>query len=262
MLEDATRRDQIDLQLLRRYHVHQDLEAREEMVRRGLPLVRALARQYAGRGDALEDLVQVGTIGLIKAIDRFDPEAGSRFAAFASPNITGEIKRHFRDHCWAIHVPRSVQELDAKISRESDRMSAKTGRAPTAAELAERLSVPASQVADALVGGRGYRTLSLDHPVGETGEALDRFGREEPGYGLVERKSLVEDACRVLDEREREVVELRFVEGMLQREIAERIGVSQMQVSRILARALDRMRTYLEMRGAPGDGALLEAEAA
>jgi RNA polymerase sigma-B factor len=246
MSEFHDRREQRDLQLLRRYHDHHDLHARALMVERGMPLVRSLARPYSGRGEDLDDLVQVGSVGLVKAIDRFDPAAGSRFVAFASPNITGEIKRHFRDHCWAIHVPRSVQELDARVSRESNAIAAATGRKAGVAELALRLKVPERQVADAMIGGQGYRSLSLDYPAGETREALDLFGTVDGSYAAVDRHEVVLDAFRALDDREREMIALRFFDELLQREIAGRFGISQMQVSRILTRALEKMRAYLD----------------
>lgn len=245
MLETLERREQIDMRLLRRYHDDHDVTAREEMVRRGLPLVRSLARPYRGRGEQLDDLVQVGSVGLVKAIDRFDPDAGTRFVTFASPNITGEIKRHFRDHCWSLHVPRSVQELDARITRVSGQMAASSGRSPTVADLARELDLPTEQISEAMVGGQGYRSLSLDHPAGEAREALELFGDEDAGFTTVELRQVVHDACSVLRHREREMVFLRYFDGQLQREIAERFGVSQMQVSRILSRALDRMRAYM-----------------
>jgi RNA polymerase sigma-B factor len=243
------RRERLDMQLLRRYHEHNDREARARMVERGMPLVRALARPYGGRGEDLDDLVQAGSVGLVKAIDRFDPSAGTRFVAFASPNITGEIKRHFRDHCWSIHVPRSVQELDAKISRESAQMAQKSGRKPGVEELAKRLGVPERQVADAMIGGQGYRSLSLDHPAGETREALDLFGADDAAYAAVDRRSLVMDAISTLDDRE--MVVLRYFDEQLQREIADRFGISQMQVSRILASALQKMHDYLAAASEP-----------
>jgi RNA polymerase sigma-B factor len=246
MPDISDRREQLDMQLLRRYHHDHDQRARTRMVERGMPLVRALARPYAGRGEDLDDLVQVGSVGLVKAIDRFDPEGGHRFVAFAAPNITGEIKRHFRDHCWAIHVPRSVQELDARIGRESREILARTGRDASVAELAGRLDVPEDRVADAMIGGQGYRSLSLDHPAGETREALDLFGRHDAGYAAVDRHEEILDACSALDDREQQIVLLRYYDGRLQREIAQRFGISQMQVSRILAAALRKMHDHLD----------------
>ncbi|MDO9409777.1 sigma-70 family RNA polymerase sigma factor [Patulibacter sp.] len=254
MPDSTTRREQLDMQLLRRYHHHDDRSARAEMVERGMPLVRSLARPYAGRGEELDDLVQVGSVGLVKAIDRFDPDSGYRFVAFAAPNITGEIKRHFRDHCWAIHVPRSVQELDARINRESGEIHSRTGRAATVAELSARLKVPTERVADAMIGGQGYRSLSLDHPAGETREALDLFGRSDAGYAAVDRHEEILDACSALDDREREMVLLRYYDGQLQREIAGRFGISQMQVSRILGGALEKMHDHIA--GVEGAGAV------
>jgi RNA polymerase sigma-B factor len=250
MLEDPIRREQTDLRLLRRYHEHNDVDAREQMVRRGLPLVRSLARPYSGRGEQFDDLVQVGSVGLVKAIDRFDPDTGTRFVAFAAPTITGEIKRHFRDHCWMVHVPRSVQELDVKVNRAAEQMAAVSGRTPTIAEISVRLKEPVERVADAIQGGQGYRSLSLDHPAGETRETLETLGEEDAAFANVERRQVIVDACQALDEREREIVMLRYFDGLLQREIAEKIGVSQMQVSRILTRALERMREYLVVRDA------------
>lgn len=247
-LETATRREQTDLRLLRRYHDHHDAEAREQMVRRGQPLVKSLARSYSGRGERFDDLVQVGSVGLVKAIDRFDPDAGTRFVAFAAPNITGEIKRHFRDHCWLLHVPRSVQELDARINRECEQVASETGRRPSTEELAERLDVPEDRIVDAVQGGRGYSGLSLDSPVGDTIGVLDLLGEDDPQLATLDERDLVRRACSALDERERKIVALRYGEGLLQREIAERFGVSQMQVSRILARALERMREFLTMQ--------------
>lgn len=244
-LDTTTRREQKDLRLLRRYHENNDQAAREEMVRRGQALVKSLARNYSGRGERFDDLVQVGSVGLVKAIDRFNPDAGTRFVAFAAPNITGEIKRHFRDHCWLVHVPRSVQELDAKVNRESERFASQTGRQPTVQELADALGEPEDRVVDAVQGGRGYSGLSLDSPAGDTVGVLDMLGEEDQRLAAVDERDLVRRACATLDERERQIVALRYGEGLLQREIAERFGVSQMQVSRILARALERMREYL-----------------
>lgn len=244
-LDTTTRREQTDLRLLRRYHDHNDYAAREEMVRRGQALVKSLARNYSGRGERFDDLVQVGSVGLVKAIDRFNPDAGTRFVAFAAPNITGEIKRHFRDHCWLLHVPRSVQELDAKVNRESERFASETGRRPTVQELADALDESEERIVDAVQGGRGYSGLSLDSPVGDTVGVLDMLGEEDQRLAAVDERDLVRRACATLDERERQIVALRYGEGLLQREIAERFGVSQMQVSRILARALERMREFL-----------------
>jgi RNA polymerase sigma-B factor len=242
-----------DAALLRRYHRSGDLAARDELVEHGLPLVRALARRYAGRGEGLDDLVQVGCLGLLKAIDRFDDDAGHRFVSFAVPNITGEIKRHFRDHSWTVHVPRSVQELDARVEEASERMAAATGRAPTVVELAAELGEPPERIREAVRGGRAHTALSLDQPTGDGHTAGDAVGVLEDGYRTAEDRLVLRDACRGLDARDRKIVGMRFVADRLQREIAEEVGVSQMQVSRLLRRAVGRMRDELdEPSGAGG----------
>jgi RNA polymerase sigma-B factor len=232
--------------LLRRYHRTGDTAARDELVEHGLPLVRSLARRYAGRGEHLDDLVQVGCVGLLKAIDRYDPDAGHRFVSFAAPNITGEIKRHFRDHSWTVHVPRSIQELDARVEEASTRMSAATGRAPGVAELAAELGEPEERVREAIRGGRAHTAFSLDHPTGDGKTAIDLVGQTEDGYRTAEDRTLIRAACRGLDARDRKIVGMRFVGDRLQREIAEEVGVSQMQVSRLLRRAVCRMRDEVD----------------
>ncbi|MGX6447766.1 SigB/SigF/SigG family RNA polymerase sigma factor [Patulibacter sp. S7RM1-6] len=244
-------RDARDRALIRRYRRTGDPAVRDEMVARAMPLVRALARRYADRGEQLEDLVQVGALGLVKAIERFDPDAGTRFVSFAAPTITGEIRRHFRDHTWAVHVPRAVKELDAKVQHARVRLEETTGRTPAVADLARELDAAPDDVRDAIAGGRAYRAHSLHGPLGDDGELLDVHGEVDRGYGRVERRALVEHALRGLDARSRRAVRARFEEGRLQREIADEIGVSQMQVSRILSSALATMHERLD-----GDEAL------
>jgi RNA polymerase sigma-B factor len=242
-----------DAALLRRDHRSGDLAARDELVDHGLPLVRALARRYAGKGEAFDDLVQVGCLGLLKAIDRFDDDAGHRFVAFAVPNITGEIKRHFRDHSWTVHVPRSVQELDARVEEASARLSASTGRAPSVAELAADLGEPEERIREGLRGGRAHAALSLDQPLADGREAADVVGGPEDGYRAVEDRIVLRAACRGLDQRDRTIVGMRFVGDRLQREIADEVGVSQMQVSRLLRRAVARMRDEVDGRATGGE---------
>jgi RNA polymerase sigma-B factor len=246
MLQEATRREQIDLSLLRRYRENDDLLAREELTQRCMPLVRSLARKYAGRGEPMDDLIGAGLIGLVKAIDRFDAEAGHRFVSFAVPNITGEIRRHFRDHTWAVHVPRSLQELDAKVQATRGRILADTGHEPTDDDLALELGVPVEQIREARTAGQSYRSLSLDHPAGEDRDLADTHGVRDPGFEQVEAADAVADAMNVLDDRERQVIDLRFRGELLQREIAEEIGVSQMQVSRIITGAVERMADHVQ----------------
>lgn len=253
MLHEASTRERIDHDLLRRYHDHGDLQARERLAERCLPLVRSIAYRYQGRGQDMEDLVQAGLLGLTKAIERFDASTGHRFITFAAPNVQGEIRRHFRDRTWAVHVPRSVQELDARLQSISRDVLEKTGHEATVDELAESLEVTCAQVRDAQAAGRAYQSLSLDQPAGEGRTLGDGRGCTDAGYAAVEDRSVTDDALEVLDERQHRIVTMRFQEGLLQREIAEQVGVSQMQVSRILRQALDRMhgRVALQHRDGP-----------
>ena len=233
--------------LLRRWHEEGDENAREQLVERMLPLARALARRYANRGEALDDLEQVACIGLLKAIDRFDLEREVRFATFAVPTIAGEIKRHFRDRGWMLRVPREVQELSARISRARERFAADTGRSPTVAELARATKATEEQVLDAIAAGDAYRALSLDAPVEEMGAALEALGERDAGYDLVEHRVLLRGGLGELDPREREILRLRFFEGLTQREIAQRVGISQMHFSRLIRRSVDDLRRHLAL---------------
>lgn len=241
MLYEASRRERIDNDLLRRYHVDGDQHARDHLAERCMPLVRSIARRYANRGENLEDLQQAGMVGLVKAIDRFDRSTGNRFISFAVPNIQGEIRRHFRDRTWAVHVPRSVQELDAKLQHTRRELLHETGVVATTDDLAEALEVTVDAVRDAQGAGRCYRSLSLDQPAGDGRTLGDGRGRIDSGYAEVENRDVTEHALSGLGARERQIVRWRFEDGLLQREIAERVGVSQMQISRILKQALERM---------------------
>ena len=233
--------------LLRRWHEEGDENAREQLVERMLPLARALARRYANRGEALDDLEQVASIGLLKAIDRFDVGRDVRFATFAVPTIAGEIKRHFRDRGWMLRVPREVQELSSRVSRARERFAADTGRSPTVAELAAATKATEEQVLEAIAAGDAYRALSLDAPVEEMGTALEALGERDAGYDLVEQRVLLRGGLGELDPREREILRLRFFEGLTQREIAQRIGISQMHVSRLIRRSVDDLRRHLAL---------------
>ena len=251
MLHEVSRREQVDMALLRRINDDDDRFAREELAERCLPLVKSLARKYSGRGEDMEDLVQAGTIGLVKAIDRYDPDAGHRFVSFAVPNITGEIRRHFRDHTWAVHVPRSMQELDARIQAATRTVIGDTGREPTDDDLAQELGATVTDIREARSAGRSYRALSMDAPAGEARNLADTHGTTDPGYARVDAAATVEDAMTALDDRERRILRMRFTDELLQREIAEEIGVSQMQISRIIKGAVDRMAAHV---GAAEDG--------
>jgi RNA polymerase sigma-B factor len=228
-------------ELLRRWHEQHDEAARTALIESMLPLVRSLARRYANRGEPLDDLEQVGCVGLIKAVDRFDLDRELRFSTFAVPTILGEIKRHFRDRAWSVRVSRGLQELSARVAREVDRLSTKLGRSPTIEDLANATGTTPEQVLEALQGAHAYSTVPLEETLGEDGEPVARIGFLDPAFAVAEERIELGRAMRSLSERERRIVLLRFFGGLTQREIAERIGISQMHVSRLLRRALERM---------------------
>ena len=237
--------DADDRELLRRWRVHRDEEARCALVERTLPLVRTLARRYANKGEALDDLEQVAALGLVKAIDRFDLEREVRFKTFAVPTIAGEIKRHFRDRGWMLRVPREVQELTSRISVTRDRLTRELGRSPSVEELAKAAQVTVEQMLEALGAADAYRALSLDEPLGEGLEAFDSIGGDDAGFERVEQRYLLRSGLTHLPAREREILHLRFYEGLTQREIAGRVGVSQMHVSRLIRRSIESLRERL-----------------
>ena len=241
----------VDPEFTRLLEAHRagDQSARDKIVERYMPLVRSVASRYSGRGEPLEDLVQVGSIGLVLAIERFDLERGTQFTTYAVPTIVGEIQRHFRDRAWAVHVPRRMKELSLRLTRTVEAATADLGRAPTISELAETMGIEEDEVVEALETYHAYSTRSLSQPLGagtddETME--DMLGETERGYEEVEYGVLVEAGLEALDTRERTIVEMRFFEGLTQSEIAARIGISQMHVSRLLRRALVTMRGRLE----------------
>jgi RNA polymerase sigma-B factor len=218
---------------------------RDELVERHLPLARALALRYSHTEEPIEDLVQVACLGLLKAIDGFDPGRGTGFTAYAVPTILGELKRHFRDRAWSLHMPRELQERAMGVSRANDRLFAATGRTPRPREVAAEVGCTVEQVLEASEAASTYLTASLDAPVaGEPGEGsalVDRLGADDGAYSLVETREVMAATWRALPELEREAVRLRFVEDLTQRQIGARIGVSQMHVSRLLRRALERL---------------------
>lgn len=217
---------------------------RERLVEVHLPLLRYLAKRFAGRTESFEDLVQVGAIGLLKAIDRFDVSLGHQFSTYAAPTITGEMKRHLRDTGWLLRVPRRAQELHASVVRVRDELSQSTGRIPTVSEIASELDASLEEVAETLDVARTQAAAPLDQLL-DTEDGPGRQGlvaEDERGFERVEDRALLAEALAGLSEREREVVRLRFAEGKTQTEIAAVIGVSQMQVSRILARSVAKMR--------------------
>jgi RNA polymerase sigma-B factor len=235
-------------ELLITYHREGDRSAREQALVELMPLVRALAARYAGRGEPLEDLVQVGSVGLIKAVDRFDVDRGVEFASYAVPTIVGEIRRHFRDKSWAMHVPRRLKELSVRLSRVLDELTNELGRSPTVSELAEAAGVEEEDVVDALDSTNAYSTRSLHAPFEEDGDdsLAEKLGTVEAGYEEVEEGSFIAAGLDTLEERERQIVELRFFRELTQSQIAAEVGISQMHVSRLLRRALAKMRGRLE----------------
>src|SRR5688572_29966477 len=248
--DDRATRAQEDRRLLVRYHRDGDPAAREQLVQRFLPLARQLARRYQRGGEQLDDLVQVASLGLLKAVDRFDPARETAFSSFAVPTILGELKRHFRDKGWSVRVPRDLQELAVKVDRVGDEMSRELGRAPTPAELAERTGTTLEQVLEAREASAAYRAVSLDRPRSEDDEEgdsfADAFGVTDPGFDLAEDAATVERLMRVLSDREREVLRLRFEEDLTQSEIGVRVGVSQMHVSRLIRQSVARLREVAE----------------
>ena len=243
--EDGGVTDVDDRALLRRYHEDGDLAARDQLIERYMSLVRSLARRYAYRGEQLDDLVQIGAIGLIKAIDRFDVDRGVELTTNATPNIIGEIKRHFRDKGWSVRVPRGLQELNVKLSKLIEEQTVELGRSPTIPELAKAAGAEEELVVEALESGRAYSAVSLSTGGGqEEGELdpLESLGAEEPEYEVSEDRAMLAPGFQALDERERLIIHLRFFKGLTQSQIAQQVGISQMHVSRLIRRALERIR--------------------
>ena len=244
---DQKRAREAERQLLIRYHADGDLSAREELVERFRPLARDLALRYTYTDEPLEDLQQVACLGLIKAIDRFEPGRGTKFTSYAAPTILGELKRHFRDKGWALHVPRDLQERAMAVNRETETLSKKLGRSPKVREVAKVLDCSVEEVLEATEAAASYEATSLNAPAArddeESASLVDLLGGDDPAYELVERRDAIASTWRALPEVERQVLELRFMHDLTQREIGERIGYSQMHVSRLLRRALNRLET-------------------
>jgi RNA polymerase sigma-B factor len=241
---------QIESRLLERYHDEGDLKAREELVERFLPLARDLALRYSYTDEPFEDLLQVASLGLIKAIDRFEPGRGTKFTSYAAPTILGELKRHFRDKGWSLHVPRDLQERTLAVSRATEELSKELGRSPKAREVAERLGCSVEQVLEAQEAAASYEAASLDAPTArdddESAALVDLLGDVDISYELVEDRHAIATTWMDLPDVERQVLVLRFMHDLTQREIGERIGYSQMHVSRLLRRALSRLEVAAE----------------
>ncbi len=235
-----------EAQLWRAFTETRDQRARERLIELNMPFAKRLALRYRGASESFDDLLQVANLGLINAIDRFDPERGIPFTAFASPTILGELKRHFRDRVWTVRVPRGLHDRMAEVDKAITELTKKLQRAPSVGEIAERLDVEQTEVLEVLEANHNRRPLSLDRPTSadEADESppSEWIGREDEGFELVEGRIALDEALPYLDERERLVLRLRFAEDMTQSQIAERIGHSQMHVSRILRRALARIR--------------------
>ena len=232
-----------ETELLSRYAETRDPALKEELVHRFLPLARSLALRYRGSSEDIEDLIQVASLGLVKALDGFDLERGRSFVAYAAPTILGELRRHFRDRVWEVRLPRGLQERTMAVSEAAGELSDELGASPTVSQIAERLQWQEDEVSEALQADEARRTLSLEVPRSkeDMGSAtiLETLGETEPGYDAVEAQLAAEDAP--LDERERRVLRLRFEGNLNQYEIGRRLGVSQMQISRIMRRALRKL---------------------
>jgi RNA polymerase sigma-B factor len=243
-------RDLSTQQLFWRWQEHRDEQAREALVKQYLPLARKLARRYRGAREPLDDLEQVASLGLVKAIDRYDSSRGIGFQHFAVPTILGELKRYFRDSGWAVHMPRGIQELALQVAQAERQLAAKTGREPTYNEVAEFLEISVQDVLEAAEAAAAHHAVSFDTPHddgdGEAGTLGDSIGQIDERYGLVTLTASIAPAARRLSDRDRRVLALRFVEDKTQSEIADEVGVSQMQISRILSKALRQLAAAVD----------------
>jgi RNA polymerase sigma-B factor len=223
---------------------------RDKIVERCLPLADHIARRFEGRGEPRDDLVQVARVGLVNAVVRFDVDAGSDFVSFAVPTIMGEVRRHFRDNSWSVKVPRRLKELHLRLGAATAELSQRLGRAPTATELAAELGMDRAEVVEGLVAGSSYNTLSIDSGSGSDDDdaraIADTLGDADAGLDRIEDREALRPLLEALPERERTVLVLRFFDSMTQTQIAERVGISQMHVSRLLAKSLTRLRDQLE----------------
>ena len=240
-------------ELFRLYREEGDEEAREQLIVSHLNLVRFLASKFKNRGEPLDDLLQVGTIGLIKAIDRFDTSRGLEFTTFATPTIMGEIKRHFRDKGWSVRVPRRLQELSAKVNQTTDDLTRELQRPPSVAEVAERLGATVDEVLEAMESSTAYSSVPLEGTGQDTDDdtpsIIDHFATEDDDLAASDDRMVIEDAIRDFTPREQEVIRMRFEQGLTQVEIAEKLGISQVQVSRLLRKVLKQVQERLDPEG-------------
>ncbi|MFY1668869.1 SigB/SigF/SigG family RNA polymerase sigma factor [Plantactinospora sp. WMMB334] len=218
---------------------------REQVITLSLPIAHRLVRRYRNHGEPLEDLCQVAALALVNAVDRYDPAVGEHFLGFAIPTILGEVKRHFRDFTWMVHVPRRFQELRRRIAAASDVLAQRLHRSPTLAELADHLAVAEEELIDGLYAATCHDALSLDGPGVRTEVLLDGVGDDDPSYRRAEARLVVHPALCTLPERERTIMYLRFFENLSQTQIAARVGMSQMHVSRLIRQSLEQLREHL-----------------
>jgi RNA polymerase sigma-B factor len=247
-LEPAPARASADATLLARYREGDEV-AREDVVARFLPLARQLARRYARGNEPLDDLFQVASVGLLKAIERYDPARGYAFSTFAVPTIVGELKRYFRDTGWAVHVPRPIQDRIGRVNRAMGDLSRELGRSPTPSEVADELGCSVEEVVEAMEASTAFDALSLETPrTGDEdgGSYAETVGADDAGYEQVEYAAAIEPAMSAMPPRDQLILRLRFERDLTQSEIAERLGISQMHVSRIIRRSLSRLRTVAE----------------
>jgi RNA polymerase sigma-B factor len=240
---DAAERREVDRRL-REFHRTRDPRLRSELVERLMPLARSLALRFSHSGESIDDLVQVASLGLVKAIDRFDPERGFAFTSFATPTILGELRRHLRDTAWALRVPRELQERALHVSRTAGELTTTLGRPPTAAELAEATGISVEDVVEARAAGTARHAVSIFRPLneGEDEPLADVLGEEDPAFTAAEDALTSESLLASLPHREREILRLRYQEELTQWQIGERVGCSQMHVSRLIRQSLDRLR--------------------
>lgn len=240
-------------ELFRRFKEEGDMDAREKLVMSHLNLVRFIANKFKNRGEPIDDLIQVGYLGLLKAIDRFDPSRGLEFTTFATPTIMGEIKRHFRDKGWSVRVPRRLQELSAKVNQATDTLTSQLQRSPTIAEIADYLDATVDEVLEAMESSSAYSSVSLEAPSGadddDTPSVIDRYATEDSDLAFTDDRIIIEEALASFSPRERDVIEMRFLKGMSQIEIAEKLGISQVQVSRLLRRTLKKIQDKIDPEG-------------
>jgi RNA polymerase sigma-B factor len=235
----------LERELLERYHAAGDIEARQQLIERFLPLARKLVRNFERPGESSDDLLQVASLGLVKAVDRFELDRGTAFSSFAVPTIVGELKRYLRDVGWDVHVPRAMQERALRVNQVIGELSRNLGRSPTTAEIADATGLTHEDVLEAMEAGMAYDSLSLESPSSDEPDAIpysERIAVEEDGYELAEYTATLAPRLRALPARDRLVLRMRFQEDLTQSEIAERIGVSQMHVSRLIRAALERLR--------------------